>query len=76
MTYRRPLVVRSRFERDARWDELLVQHSLVPEPVGADGLRQVCGVDWGEADARREELRGSSMAFLRSALDTSTAVPG
>lgn len=76
LTFRRPLVVRTRFERDARWDELLAQHGLVPEPVGVEGLRRVPRVDWADVDARREELRADSMAFLRAALDASTAARG
>jgi hypothetical protein len=67
----RPIVLRSRFHRDARWEELLSQHGLTLKPTGVAGLGTVEDADWAAVDARREVLRTESLAFLRDALDSS-----
>ena len=71
LLFHRPIVLRSRFDRDARWDELLSQHALTVKPTGVAGLTIVGDIDWPAVDARRELLRSKSMAFLRDALDSS-----
>lgn len=69
--FHRPVVIRSRFARDARWEELISQHGLAPEPTGVEGLQELTDTDWKAVEARREKLRASSLLFLRDALDSS-----
>lgn len=71
LLFRRPIVLRSRFARDARWEELISQHGLAIAPTDVDGLQELADIDWNAIEARRENLRASSMAFLRDALDSS-----
>lgn len=71
LLYRRPMVLRSRFDRDARWQELLSQHDLATRPTGVEGLQTMADVDWDAVEARRENQRAVSLAFLRDALDSS-----
>ena len=71
LLHRRPIVLRSRFDRDARWVELLSQHGVSPRPTGVPGLGTIPDTDWEAVDARRERLRIESLAFLRDALDSS-----
>lgn len=68
LSYRRPLVIRARFARDPRWEELLSQHALSTRSTGIPGLRYLGEVDWADVEARRERLRSASLAFLRDAL--------
>jgi hypothetical protein len=76
LLHRRPLILRTRFERDARWEELLSQHDLTTRPTGVEGLRAVIDdVDWGTVEQRRRDLRTVSMNFLKAALDASGRGP-
>jgi hypothetical protein len=72
LRYRRPVILRTRYERDPRWEELLSQNGLSPRPTGVGGLRSIEDVDWRAIESRGEDLRRASMAFLRRALDAST----
>lgn len=71
LLHRRPLILRTRFDRDARWGELLSQHDLTTRPTGVEGLRAVAEVDWEKVEQRRQGLRFASMRFLQAALDAS-----
>ncbi len=75
LLHRRPIVLRSRFDRDARWQELLSQHDLRTRPTGVEGLATLADPDWEAVEARRENLRSVSLAFLRRALDSSVDRP-
>ena len=68
---RRPVVLRTRFEQDPRWQELLSQNALSTRQTGVSGLQSITDVDWAAVEARREGLRAASMDFLRQALDRS-----
>lgn len=70
LLYRRPLVLRARFNDDPRWEELLSQHALSTHETGVLGLRRLRDVDWTEVEARREQVRAASLAFLRNALES------
>ena len=76
LLHRRPVVLRTRFHRDARWQELLSQNELSTRQTGVDGLQAITDVDWAAVEARRESLRIESLAFLRAALDSSAGGPG
>ena len=41
-----PVVLRTRFHRDARWQELLSQNELSTRQTGVDGLQEITDVDW------------------------------
>lgn len=71
LLHRRPVVLRTRFEQDPRWQELLSQNGLSTRQTGVSGLHSITDVDWAAAETRREGLRAVSMAFLREALDGS-----
>jgi hypothetical protein len=71
LLYRRPVVLRTRFERDPRWQELLSQHGLSTRPTGIGGMQFIDDVDWPEVEMRRAGLRDVSMAFLEQALASS-----
>jgi Polysaccharide pyruvyl transferase len=73
LLHHRPIVLRSRFDRDARWEELLSQHALTLKSTGVAGLGTVADADWAAVDARREILRTESLAFLRDALESSAS---
>jgi hypothetical protein len=75
LLHRRPVVLRTRFDRDARWQELLAQHSLSTRQTSVDGLRLITEVDWAAVESRREGHRLASMEFLREALDSSADRP-
>ena len=68
---RRPVVLRTRFEQDPRWQELLSQNALSTRQTGVSGLQSIAEVDWPAVETRREGLRAASMEFLRQALDRS-----
>ena len=76
LLHRRPIVLRSRFDRDARWQELLSQHALTTRPTGIEGLQVLDEPDWEAVEARREVLRTESLVFLGGALDSSVGGPG
>lgn len=76
LLHRRPIVLRSRFAGDARWQELLSQHALATSPTGVEGLQTVADADWDAVETRREVLRAASLAFLADALDPSVGGPG
>ena len=76
LLHRRPVVLRTRFHRDARWQELLSQNELSTRQTGVGGLQAITDVDWAAVEARRESLRIESLAFLRAALDSSAGGPG
>ena len=76
LLHRRPVVLRTRFHRDARWEELLSQNELSTRQTGVGGLQAITEVDWAKVEARRESLRIESLAFLRTALDSSAGGPG
>lgn len=67
--YRRPAVLRSRFDRDPRWHELRAQNDLTSRPTGIDGLEVIGDVDWAAVEERRAALKAESLGFLRRALD-------
>ncbi|MFE5670500.1 polysaccharide pyruvyl transferase family protein [Agromyces sp. NPDC056523] len=71
LLHRRPLILRTRFERDARWNELLRQHDLTTRATGIDGLRALADVDWTGSEQSRDDLRIASLRFLREALEAS-----
>ena len=71
LLHRRPVVLRTRFQQDARWQELLSQNELSTRQTGVGGLQSITDVDWAAVEARRESLRAASMDFLRAALDSS-----
>ena len=71
LLHRRPVVLRTRFHRDARWQELLSQNELSTRQTSVVGLQAITDVDWAAVEARRESLRIESLAFLRAALDSS-----
>jgi len=73
LVHRRPIVLRSRFDRDARWQELLSQHALTTSPTSVEGLQVIDDADWEAVEARREALRTASLAFLGGALDSSVS---
>ena len=72
---RRPVVLRTRFEQDPRWQELLSQNDLSTRPTGVRGLQSITDPDWAAVETRREGLRAESMDFLRQALDRSADRP-
>lgn len=72
---RRPVVLRTRFEQDPRWQELLSQNDLSTRPTGVTGLQSITDPDWAAVETRREGLRAESMDFLRRALDRSADRP-
>jgi len=72
---RRPVVLRTRFEQDPRWQELLSQNDLSTRPTGVSGLQSITDPDWAAVETRREGLRAESMDFLRQALDRSADRP-
>lgn len=72
---RRPVVLRTRFEQDSRWQELLSQNNLSTRPTGVSGLQSITDPDWAAVETRREGLRAGSMDFLRQALDRSADRP-
>jgi hypothetical protein len=76
LLHRRPIVLRSRFDRDARWQELLSQHALTTRPTGVEGLQTVAEADWEAVEARRGALRAEALDFLAHALDPSVGRPG
>lgn len=76
LLFHRPIVLRSRFARDARWEELISQHGLATRPTGVEGLQKLTDTDWKAVEARREKLRASSLVFLRGALDSSAGGAG
>ena len=76
LLHRRPIVLRSRFDRDPRWQELLSQHALTTRPTGIEGLQVLDEPDWEAVEARREVLRTESLVFLGGALDSSVGGPG
>lgn len=73
LLHRRPIVLRTRFDRDARWQELLSQHGLSTRQSDVAGLQVITDVDWAAVEAHREVLRLESMAYLRDALEASRA---
>ncbi|HVL62777.1 MAG TPA: polysaccharide pyruvyl transferase family protein [Microbacterium sp.] len=72
---RRPVVLRTRFDQDPRWQELLSQNDLSTRPTGVSGLQSITDPDWAAVETRREGLRTASMDFLRQALDRSADRP-
>ncbi len=68
LLYRRPLVVRGRFQGDDRIATLLRAHGISPRRAGVRGLTVVDQVDWAAAEAQRERIRALSWDFLAGAL--------
>ncbi|MBM7502744.1 polysaccharide pyruvyl transferase family protein [Agromyces aurantiacus] len=68
LRFRRPIIARTRFARDPRWDELLSQNELTAAPSGVPGLRSISDVDWDAVSARHARLRRESTEFLARGL--------
>ncbi|GAA1762355.1 polysaccharide pyruvyl transferase family protein [Agromyces humatus] len=76
LLYRRSVVLRHRFDRDPRWQELLSQNGLSTRATEVGGLQSIAGVDWAAVETQRDLLRSTSAAFLRGALESSAVHAG